>query len=289
MENVTLKTEFDNRPIGVLDSGIGGLTVLKHLVEKMPSEKFIYYGDTKNLPYGEKSTAHLVEIVKNIFDFFIDKNVKAVIHGCNTTSAQVYDKIKDNYDFPIYPILQIACEGIAKENYKKLAVFATTATVNSGMYTKSLKRFNPDIDVLEIACPQWVDIVESGEWRVESFLREELGATLHFPLSTLHFPLIKSAFDKLKGFDAEKIILGCTHYPCLMDILTQFAERDKFINPAEYFANFIQNDLRARKLHSRKKTSPNEFYVSSDPESFLQKGKAIYPNLQICNCRYLKT
>ena len=149
--------------IGVYDSGVGGLTVLKELVNVMPNEKYIYFGDLKNLPYGEKSKDELMKIGKKIFDFFSDKNVKAVVMACNTTSALLYDEIKDKYSFKIYPVIQTVAKYLSEQKVNKLGVFATEATINSHAYKKEIYKYNEKIEVFEQACPSWVRIVENKD------------------------------------------------------------------------------------------------------------------------------
>lgn len=151
-----------DKAIGVMDSGVGGLTVLKQLLKVMPSENYLYFGDTKNLPYGEKTKEQLIEIVKEIFDFFEKQNVKAVVLACNTTSATAYEELKDKYSFKIYPLIQTVSKCVVLDkSLDRIGVMATQATVNSQKYTSELKKNNPAIEVFEQACPKWVPIVEN--------------------------------------------------------------------------------------------------------------------------------
>jgi len=128
-------------PIGFFDSGVGGLSVLARFREILPNENIVYFGDTVHLPYGNKSKEELIGYAKNILDFMSNKGVKAVVIACNTSSAQAYDAIMNTYPypFPIYPIIQTAAKAIAVNNYKKIGVFATEATVKSGKYSEELK------------------------------------------------------------------------------------------------------------------------------------------------------
>ena len=130
---------MNNSPIGVFDSGVGGLSVFSELNKLLQNEDFIYFGDTANLPYGNKTKEELVDITKNIFDYFKSRNVKAVVMACNTTSAVTYDILKNEYDFKIYPIVQNVSESIAAENHTKIGVFATKATVNSHAYKREIQ------------------------------------------------------------------------------------------------------------------------------------------------------
>lgn len=251
-----MKAYYDNRPIGVFDSGIGGLTVLKELLEKISGENFIYVGDTKNLPYGEKNKEELILIIKRIFDFFKSLNVKAVVMACNTSSAQVYDELKNLYDFKIYPIIQITSECITKnKNLKRIAVLATNATINSHAYAISAKSHNKNIEIYEHSCPEWVPIVEKT---LDNFNEDDL-----------ILKYLKPALD----FKPDTIILGCTHYPYLLDKLKKYAPLSLFCNPAVPFANYIVNDIEKANT-----TGSCEFYTTSNPEKF-KKNASIFLNI----------
>ncbi|HPT42184.1 MAG TPA: glutamate racemase, partial [Candidatus Gastranaerophilaceae bacterium] len=147
---------MNKKPIAFFDSGVGGITVFKKVKELLPYENYIYFGDLKNLPYGEKTSEELYKFVDNILKFFEKQDVKAVVMACNTTSATVYEKLKDNYGFKIYPIIQASAKEISQIQTKKVGVFATNATIKSGIYAKELKKYNPDLEVFEIATPEWV-------------------------------------------------------------------------------------------------------------------------------------
>jgi glutamate racemase len=150
----------NNNSIGFFDSGVGGLSVLSRFKKVLPNENTIYFGDTIHLPYGNKTKDELIGYAKNILDFFNKKGVKAVVIACNTSSAQAYDSIKNLYPFPIYPIIQCCAKGVANMGVNRVGVFATEATVKSGKYALELSKYNPDIQVKEIAARNWVGIVE---------------------------------------------------------------------------------------------------------------------------------
>lgn len=251
------------RKIALYDSGVGGLTVFKALKELLPDENYIYFGDLKNMPYGEKTVTELVEIADGIFKFFEKNEADIVVMACNTTSANVYDILKDRYNFKIYPIIQSCAEVIANMPFKKIGVFATVATVNSHAYSRELKKFNPDLEVFEIACPNWVKIVEEGLQNtpesiadIEKQVREML----------LHKP--------------DKIILGCTHYPYLKDILAKFAPEELFIDPSKYFAEFIAKEEAVNNPSTVRPFDPStekvRFFVSANPEQFKNAAKMFY-------------
>lgn len=253
-------TRLNNSPIGFFDSGVGGVTVFEQVKKLLPDENYIYFGDTKNMPYGEKTETQLLEFADRIFKFLGNQNAKAVVMACNTTSAVVYEKLKNNYGFEIYPIIQSVAKEIAKLPLKKIGVFATHATINTHCYKTEIQRYNPDMEVFEIACPGWVKIVENGEEQTYDAINA-----------------VMEKMDEMKKYNPEKIILGCTHYPYLLDILTQFAERESFINPSIEFAKIIKQDLKTKGLlNTTGGKSFEKFYVSKSPENFKKAASMFY-------------
>ena len=253
-----MKVFGKNSPIGFFDSGVGGLSVYSKFKKVLPSENTLYFGDLAHLPYGNKTQEELVSYARGILNFYKQKGVKAVVIACNTSSAQTYEKLKDNYNFKIYPIIQSCAKVIANFDVKRLGVFATSATVNSGVYTRELKKHNSTLEVKEIACPNWVDIVENGRYKDTSAQAD-----------------IKSHLDTMMKFNPEKIILGCTHYPYLLPILREFAPNVEFIDPAEIFVNYIKNDM-ADILNDNVSSGSEEIFVSAKPENFVEHSKLFY-------------
>lgn len=250
---------MDNRPIGVYDSGIGGLTVFSKLVKVLPDENFIYFGDTANIPYGTKSKEELLKITHKIMDFFKEKDVKAVVMACNTTSAVAYEYLKKDYDFTLYPLIQSACKVIASNGYKKIATLSTEATANSHAYKNTFAKYT-GCEVLEYGCPaEWVQIVEN-----------------HLQDRRESFETVEKIMKQVLLNNVDEIILGCTHYPYLKSILMQITNKDIFIDPAEYFVNYICEDLKNNDMFSSKKIFEPKFYVSSDPVKFKNSSAIFY-------------
>ena len=243
-------------PIGIYDSGIGGLTTFIKLKEILPKESYIYYGDTKNLPYGNKSKEELIEIAKRIFDFFEKKEVKAVVMACNTTSAMVYDSIKDKYEFKIYPLIQIASRYISKIGINRVAILATEGTINSHAYKENINKINPCIEIYEKSCPRWVSIVENKTYNEKE-----------------NIEIIKNDIKEVIENNPDKIVLGCTHYPFLIPILKEYIDIKKIIDPSIYFAKEIKEDLERNNLLSKKQQGRLDFYVSKNPLLFDENAK----------------
>lgn len=249
----------DNRPIAFFDSGVGGLTVFAKVKKLLPNENYLYFGDTKNMPYGEKTEAQLIEFADKIFRFFETKNAKAVVMACNTTSAITYEKLKNNYNFKIYPIIQTVCSTLAKlDGINSLGVIATPATINSHAYSKGIAKYNKNMNVYELAAPNWVRIVEEHR--------------IYQPQS---IEQIKEILEIMEQNNPDKIVLACTHYPYLLDVLKKFMPEDKFIDPALYFAQNIKEDLEKNNLLGKEHTY-EKFYVSSNPENFKIASELFY-------------
>ncbi len=229
---------------------MGGLTVYAKLKKLLPNENYIYFGDTKNMPYGEKTADELMNYAKTILEFFEQKHAKAVVMACNTTSSVIYDKIKDKYDFKIYPIVQSCAKIIADLDVKKVGIFATNATVKSNVYKKEIQKHNSKIEVIQIACPDWVRLVEEN--------RKDDRA-------------VEVKVKQMLDYKPDKIVLGCTHYPYLIDTLAKFAPKDMFIDPSVYFAEFIKNDIAKSTGHGFE-----EIYASANPVQFMRAGKMFY-------------
>ncbi len=226
----------------------------------MPNEDYIYFGDLKNSPYGEKTKAQLVEFAEDIFDFFMEKDIKAVVMACNTTSAIAYESIKDKYDVKIYPIVQSCANVLSLLEIKNLGVFATPVTIESHIYKKEIQKYNKDMEVFEIACPEWVKIVESGEEHYDSTK-----------------DIVKKYLDLMMKNNPDKIVLGCTHYPYLRSVLSDILGEDIFIDPSIIFSNYIKYDLeKSSMLNMQENVGCEEFYVSANPLEFKNAAKMFY-------------
>lgn len=250
----------EEKSIGFFDSGVGGLTVFAKLKKLLPNENYLYFGDLKNSPYGEKSKAELIKIADEVFKFFESKNVKAVVMACNTTSANTYEELKDKYNFKIYPIIQSSANVIAQMQVRRIGVFATDATIKSEAYSKELKKYNPNLEIFEMSCPPWVGIVEEK--------------TQHMPKS---IACVEANLVKMLSNLPDKVILGCTHYPFLLDTLAKCAPKDMFIDPAQYFAEFIKSDLAVSGLLNKGHKGSEKFFVSANPENFKNASSIFYP------------
>lgn len=251
---------MNEKPIAFFDSGVGGLTVFEKVKKLLPDENYIYFGDLKNIPYGEKSKKDLIKIADKIFKFLEQKDVKAVVMACNTTSANTYEALKDKYSFEIYPIIQCCASIIAQMPIKRIGVFATEATIKSEAYSNELKKHNPNLEIFEMSCPPWVGIVEEGRQNE--------------PKSVA---CVESYLGKMLENHPDKIILGCTHYPFLMGTLEKCTPKGMFIDPSVYFAQYIKNDLGKKDLLNKTGKGSEQFFVTAKPENFKSAASIFYP------------
>ena len=254
---------MDTRPIGMFDSGCGGLTVLKQYTTLMPNEDFIYYGDTAHLPYGDKSPQKIIEYCDDIVRFLISKKVKMIIIACGTASATAYEYLKNKYDIEIKNIIIPTAQAITDKN---VGVIATQATIKSNAWAKAIHSFSPDTNITSVACPLFVPIIEN-------VLIENEG--------TPYF--IKEYINKLKisNNKISSIVLGCTHYPLLKEkIQKEVGENIELIDIGEYSAQNTLEYLKANLLQNNfTHQGKIELYSSDDFESF--KENAIKMGLEI--------
>lgn len=239
-------------PIGVFDSGVGGLSVLKELERELPKEHYIYYGDTKNLPYGDKTPEQIIELGKKTIKFFKGLGVKNVVMACNTSSALAYDTLLREFeDVKIFPIIQNVAKNLARcDETGKIGIMATVGTVKSLKYSQEILKINPAVQVCELACENFVQIVEERRYEEPESIE-----------------IIKSKLGQLLYLGVEKIVLGCTHYPYLMPILTRYAPAEMFIDPAEIFVQNIVSEIKNSNM-AFESEGCKEFYVSGDVENF---------------------
>ena len=242
-------------PIGVFDSGLGGLTVAREIMRQMPEESIVYFGDTARVPYGSKSRVTITHYAKQIVNFLKTRDVKAIVVACNTASA-VLDGFKDCADVPMIGVVKPgALTASRMTRNKKIGVIGTESLVNSGVYIDYIRELDKEITVLQKACPLLCPLVEEGWWH------DEITTTV-----------IRRYVSGLKEQDIDTLIMGCTHYPLLRSTFREIlGEEVQLINPAYETSIELKAILEQEEL-SRIPEEGNvrhEFYVSDDPERFV--------------------
>ncbi len=221
----------DARPIGVFDSGIGGITVLRELVKAFPNENFIYLGDTARLPYGSKSAATVRNYSVQNMKYLISQNVKAIVVACNTASTQIFENEFENC--PVYNVIDPGAKLAAeKTKNNKVGVLATRAAVKAGSYPEKIKSLNPVIEVISQACPLFVPLAEEG-WNED-------------PITNL---IAFRYLQNLKTADVDTVVLGCTHYPLLRVAIGRvFGNHVTLVDSGEAVALQIAEDFDGQKI-----------------------------------------
>ena len=251
---------MDARPIGVFDSGVGGLTVVSQMRRMLPGESLIYFGDLARLPYGSKSKQSIIEFSHQIMRFLISQDVKAVIIACGTASSNSLKEMQDSYPLPVMGVVEPGAQAAAgKTRNKRVGVIGTEATVSSGAYQRLLTVLDPEIQVVSRACPLFVSLVEEG-WFDDAVTRE-----------VIHRYLVP-----LKEAGVDTLILGCTHYPLLRDqIQEEMGERVTLVNPSQEAAQCMKTFLAGHERLTEQAEGNMSFYVSDSTEKFQRLAEII--------------
>jgi glutamate racemase len=248
-------------PIGVFDSGIGGLTVVRALMERLPFENIIYFGDTARVPYGVKSPETITQFATQITRFLLQKEVKLLIIACNTMAAVAYQAVKDLSPVPVLDVIAAgARKAIEETTSKHVGVIGTPATINSNAYARAIHEHDPDIRVFSQACPLFVPLVEEGWW--------------HHPVTRL------TAQEYLRPVLAEHVdtlVLGCTHYPVIKSLIREIVGQDiRLVDSAEAMADITANLLHDMHLGNPQRNPPEyRFYVTDVPYHFQTIGEGL--------------
>lgn len=250
-------------PIGVFDSGVGGLTVVKEIMRQLPGENLVYFGDTARVPYGTKSEATVCKYSKQIVKFLLTKQVKAIVIACNTASALAREELEAMVDVPIVDVVQPGAK-MAAESTKnsKIGVLGTQSTIKSGIYERYLHQIDPELTVVSKACPLFVPLVEEG--LLEDRITEDVvGRYLH----------------DMKEYEIDTLVLGCTHYPLLRGVIgREVGDEVKLVNPAYETAKSLKEMLKEKELlASSGEESRHLFYVSDGADQFISFARSVLP------------
>jgi len=246
--------------IGIFDSGVGGLTVLRHIKKKLPTDSYIYFGDTARYPYGNKSKKTVTRYSIENSIFLIDQDIDMLVIACNTSCSHALDRLKKTFKVPVIGVIDPAVLAAQEATrHGRIGVIATRGTIASGVYQRSLKAAMPHASVFAAACPLFVPIIE------EQFSNEKVIRLV-----------IQEYLKPLKAKKIDTLVLGCTHYPLLEDHIRQeLGDEIAIINPA---ASVAEEVCRQKKLLPRKKSSSKKelFFVSDDPEGFRAIGEHFF-------------
>lgn len=248
---------ISSRPvIGIFDSGIGGVTVLRAMLEKLPFANFVYFGDTARVPYGNKSQETIVRYALENVQFLLTKKIDFLVVACNTASAYALDVLREHHDLPIYGVIEPgARRAIEVTQSGRIAVLGTKGTIYSGAYERAIKRFDPEIKVISIPCPLLAPLVEEG--------------FLNHPATRL---ILKEYLSRLHNEGVDTVVLGCTHYPMLRDsIAEEVGEGITIVDSASTCAEEVSLEPAMRSCSGLGYVA---FYVSDDPHKFKSMGES---------------
>ncbi|MCI6060751.1 MAG: glutamate racemase [Dorea sp.] len=250
-------------PIGVFDSGVGGLTVAREIMRQLPEENVVYFGDTARVPYGSKSKNNIIRFSRQIIHFLRTKKVKAIVIACNTASALALDTVQKEFDIPIIGVIIPGARAAVSETRNgKIGVLGTEATIKSETYTKVIRSLKADAEVVGKPCPLFVPLVEEG-----------------FAKHRITEEVIDIYLADMKKTDIDTMILGCTHYPLLRSrIMEYFGEKVHIVNPAYETAMDLKAILKERNIANHSgEPGTYDFYVSDAAEKFTRFADSILP------------
>ncbi len=248
-----------NRPVGVFDSGVGGLTVVNQLFRILPQEDIIYFGDTAHLPYGSKSKQAVIRFSLDIANFLKAQGVKIIVVACSTASSFALSSLRENIELPVIGVIEPGAQAAidATRNFK-IGIIGTEGTINSRAFEEALKRIDRNVEVFSQACPLFVPLVEEG-WLDEPETPQ----------------IAKKYLSPLKDKGIDTLILGCTHIPLLKGTLSSVMGQEvSLIDTAEPTAKAVKRTLEEKNLLRKgNRKAVYKFFVSDDPEKFLQLGR----------------
>ena len=245
-------TQAAGAPIGMFDSGVGGLTVLREMRRQLPNESIMYLGDTARLPYGDRTPEEILQFVREIIAWMMTQGVKMVMMACNTSSALVLEQVQQEFPVPILGLIWPGARAAANTG-QRIGVIATPATVASGAYKQAILEANPAAQVWQVGCPQFVPLIE------QDCVQDP--TTLSVARTYLQ-PLLEANIDTL--------VYGCTHYPHLEPVFKTFLpDSIKRIDPAKYLVKAAAKELELLDFKSNTPSQSTQFFVSGCPDQFV--------------------
>ncbi len=244
-----------NNPIGLFDSGVGGLTVAHAISAILPDEQLLYYGDTAHLPYGDKSKETIVRYSKGIADFLLENSCKVILIACNSASANAFTEVKEHVGdrAVVLNVLDPVIDYVARQSdAKNIGVIGTKATIESNSYHDGILKLNPNLSVSSLATPLFVPMIEEG-----------------FVFDDISNAIIRAYLSGQELSDIDTLILGCTHYPIIRNQISRFFNFEvNVLDTARIVAEYLQGYLRDHNMLAQERAGENRFYVSDHTTSF---------------------
>ncbi|HBE16028.1 MAG TPA: glutamate racemase [Cyanobacteria bacterium UBA11149] len=247
----SLKGESQRSRIGVFDSGVGGLTVLREVYRQLPHESILYFADTARLPYGTRSKSEIIQFGFEILSWMVQQDVKMVVLACNTSDALALETLRNEFDIPILGLILPGARAAVQEG-RRIGVIATPATAASNAYRRAILEIEPTAEVWQVGCPEFVPLVEQN--RINDPYTKEVASQYLMPLL---------------GQNIDTLIYGCTHYPHLSPVLQQILPLDvNLVDPAVHLVAAAAQELDLMGLKNTFPPLPTRFCVSGSPQQF---------------------
>ncbi len=247
--------EPQRAPIGIFDSGVGGLTVLRQLYRQLANESIVYFGDTARLPYGIRSQAEILQFTREIITWLQQQQVKMVIMACNTSSALALETVRQEFNIPILGVILPGARAAVQQG-KRIGVIATPATAKSNAYKHAILEIDPNVQVWQVGCPEFVPLIEQNR--------------IHDPYTA---EVARAYLEPLLEQEIDTLVHGCTHYPHLTPVLRSLLPSQvQLIDPAVHVVAACTQELDLLGLRNTHSPVPTRFAVSGCPQQFSQSG-----------------
>jgi glutamate racemase len=253
-QNVQESGVYVQQPIAILDSGVGGLTVVREVMRQLPREKIIYFGDTARTPYGPRPAEEVTRFTREIVDYLVQFRPKMIVIACNTATAVALDDIRSRVAIPVVGVIHPGARAAnGRTQTGIVGVIGTEGTIRSGAYEQALKQLSPNIEVISLACPRFVPLVEQGNFRSQET-----------------YETVSASLEPLKSRKLDTLILGCTHYPFLVETISEvMGSSVNLISSADETAREISTILYDRNRLARNDELPvHQFFCSGDARMF---------------------
>lgn len=243
-----------NKPIGIFDSGVGGLTVAKEILKTLPNETIYFYGDVKNCPFGEKNKEDIIKFTEKAVKFLINKGVKMIVLACNTATAASLDYLEEKYDVPIIGVIKAGAKtAIKTTKNNKVIVLGTNFTIKSEAYSSEIKKISEDVKVYGVACPSFVPFIEKEDY-------VDYDKT---------FNILDYELKDTKELTADTLILGCTHYPIIQKNIEQYYNDNiNVISSAIETTREVSELLEKNNMLNNELSANHKFFISEHSDEF---------------------
>jgi len=250
-----------NKPIGVIDSGVGGLTVATQIIRQLPKEEIYYVGDTARYPYGSRTYEEIRSFTLEMTNYLMDQNIKLLVIACNTATSVVLSELREKLSIPVIGVVHPGARAAIKLTQNdRIGVIGTKTTINSRAYHHALHRINSTVEVLSLACPEFAGIVENGVYNKQ----ETIG-------------IVKETLSPLFGTNIDTLILGCTHYPLLSPIIQEvMGPKIQLISSGDETAREVSAILDQQNLLSTNEVVSHSFFTTGNPSLFSRIVSALF-------------